>query len=117
MIDLTIPVQTRDGRKVRVLCTDGPKLHPIVGLIEQGGGSEDVYKWSAAGRYGCAEHSADLINVPETRVVWVNMYPENSLSQSRFLKTKSDADHYAGDDREACIRVTYEVGQFDEEES
>jgi hypothetical protein len=33
-IDYTKPVQTKEGRKVRILCTNGPhKTYPVIGIV------------------------------------------------------------------------------------
>lgn len=115
MIDLTKPVQTRDGRRVRVLCTDVKgESNSVVGLVD-GGNTETCQIWHGDGSYiPNSESSQDLINGPEKRVVWVNMYP-SKIAQPHT--SKINADTRAGHDREACIRVEYEVGQFDEDES
>ena len=108
MIDFTKPVQTRDGRKVRVLCTDGPRPYSICGYI---GSNVSPSTWRVDGSLvSCrGPDKADLINVPETRVGWVNMYPKYPHT------TRAAADDSADPTRIACVRVTYEVGQFDEE--
>ena len=111
MIDLTKPVQTRDGRKVRVLCTDGPEEFPVAGYVAR---AKRPTVWTRGGHYNLnlREAEIDLINVPEKRVVWVNMYP-SKIAQPHT--SKINADQRADHDREARIRVEYEVGQFDEE--
>ena len=59
-LDLTKPVQTRDGRPVRILCSDAPGDWCIVGLI-----GEKVLSWQANGQYSTLRESqADLVNVP-----------------------------------------------------
>ena len=66
MLDLTKPVQTRDGRKVRVLCTDMKSEHDtVVGLVETGG-IESTSTWQSDGRFfsNLGEDRLDLINVP-----------------------------------------------------
>ena len=74
MIDWTKPVQTRDGRPVRILCTDGPSpTHPVVAIID------NCYV-NTLPLHGCVstqvheETAADLVNVPEETVRWVNVY-------------------------------------------
>ncbi len=64
MIDWTKPVQTRDGRKVRVLCTDGPrKDFPVIALID---GRQFAEYFMSSGRYmQHGDGQLDLINVPE----------------------------------------------------
>ena len=114
MIDFNKPVQTRDGRKVRILCTDmDGEPDTVVGIVGDGPHNELVHSWKANGHFmfDDVEEPLDLINVPETRVVWVNMYPDGVAS---FYSMKEDADGRAASDRHACIRVEYTVGQFDE---
>jgi hypothetical protein len=64
-LDVTKPVQTRDGRKVRILCTDRDDLYyPIVALI---GANAVLNIYTKDGKYDWMkreEHGRDLINVP-----------------------------------------------------
>jgi hypothetical protein len=66
MLDLSKPIQTRDGRRVRILCTDAECTHmgnpqPIVGVV----GTHAPTSWSADGVYADGSYSNnDLINVP-----------------------------------------------------
>lgn len=110
-LDLSKPVQTRDGRKVRILCTDGHESWPIVGLIE-GVTYPDV--WRADGSYGAINPHADIVNVPEPeRTGWVNIY-ECRARGSKVHDTKTAADCVALDTgwaRIACIEVKYRPGQ------
>jgi hypothetical protein len=104
--DLTKPVQTRDGRPVRILCTDAPGPFPVVGLIN----GEDLtgFRWTPSGRsnYGPHESPEDLANVPErfsfTR--WVNVY--QGFIGDGVYETRRQADTYGTDGRTACIEVT-----------
>lgn len=70
------PVQTRDGRKVRILTTDRRNLdYPIVALLGDG---DSIAMFT---REGCVFRSgnhtgSDLINVPEPVVTYVNIYPQ-----------------------------------------
>lgn len=65
MIDFTKPVTTKGGRKVRILCTDGPnKYYPVIGLLE---GEDVVETWTLDGQYLTHEeegHNLDLVNTP-----------------------------------------------------
>ena len=65
MTDLTKPVETRDGRAVRLLCTDVPFGQPVLGVIEH---THSITKWSAEGAfvsaaYGNKPCAFDLVNV------------------------------------------------------
>jgi hypothetical protein len=77
-LDLTKPVQTRDGRKVRILCTDRLTMYTkhlcVHGLVtEHGGAHEFPETWSKEGRVlSLREHDLDLINVPPPLVPHVH---------------------------------------------
>jgi len=113
-LDLTKPVQTRDGRKVRVLCTDGPKGRPLVGLV----GDEDFpISWLSDGAYyvGALESIYDLINTPtapRTFERWFNVYDNGEIT--------SHVDRHDADDeipwqtRIARKRVIFTEGEWDE---
>lgn len=65
MIDLTKPVQTRGGRKARIVSMDRKHSDSIVGLVMKDDGTEEILCWSRDGTYLCDEISEDdLINVP-----------------------------------------------------
>ncbi len=69
-LDLTKPVQTRDGHKVRILCTDARRgEETIVGLIMYANGMEALGTWKADGSYSVmlVESDSDLINVPRPK--------------------------------------------------
>lgn len=107
--------QTRDGRKVRILCTDGnDKDFPIVGFIE---GKSKTAHWQLTGQWASGEFhegKADLVNVPEKRVVWVNVYPANATSKFELSdghETKEAADMGFRTGRLACVRVEFTEGQ------
>lgn len=62
MISMDKKYKTRDGRNVRLLCTDGPsKKWPVIGIIE---GDEATTSWDALGSFyggSVAEDPADLV--------------------------------------------------------
>ena len=68
-LDLTKPVQTRDGRPVRILCVDarrGNDRH-VVGLIDNNGFNDVVCVWGQDGMVYSAKIDdavCGLINVP-----------------------------------------------------
>lgn len=63
------PVQTRDGRAARILCTDLPGPNPIVAAI---GDSVRIYR--ADGKYPNYPCDYDLVNVPEEQDTWLYMH-------------------------------------------
>lgn len=67
-LDLTKPVQTRDGYPVRILATDLRSEYPVVGIISHPD-YDEVETWTLDGAFVSSdEHPDDLVNVPvETR--------------------------------------------------
>lgn len=102
-LDLSRPVRTRDGRAVRILCTDRRQdggLKPVVGLISTRCGEERICSWSSSGRCGSGSLT-DLINVPVKREGWVNVYAGVVNSKRRTLRlydTRDEAESYADQD-------------------
>lgn len=100
-LDLTRPVQTRDGRKVRILCTDRRGPAPIVGIVECAS-SEATLVWQRDGSTDRCPMASDLVNVPEPeKTVWVNVYGTHAAVH----KDREEADRYAGTDRFACLEA------------
>ena len=65
-IDLTKPVQTADGRKARVLCTDRAEGQwPVVALITGIDGRESIYGYNLLGKH-LYYRDLDLINIDTT---------------------------------------------------
>ena len=63
-LDLTKPVQTRDGRPVRILATDLRSEYPVTGIISHPG-YDEVETWTLDGAFVSSdEHPDDLVNVP-----------------------------------------------------
>lgn len=69
MLDLTRPVQTRDGKKARVICSDRKNSadYPVVALIEED--EELINCYTRDGKFfhgvNVVQHGLDLVNVPE----------------------------------------------------
>ena len=72
-LDFTRPVTTRDGRAVRILCTDAGGHLPVVGLI-----GSAVRRWQLDGTAldSPYKHEDDIINPPVKRRGWVNLYKD-----------------------------------------
>lgn len=117
-LDLTAPVQTREGNSVRILATNRKGRYPVVGLVLVGD-REDLSSWTDDGRPHeriAEELPGDLVNVPQQRTVWVNVYG-GKIGMSTLAHPSREAAEKAAIDsstRIACIRVTYTEGQFDE---
>lgn len=112
--DLTKPVRLRDGRPVKILCTDLKADQPIAGrVMDEDGDRESVETWYENGHYLYNDRVSemDLVNMPKRHVMYINFYG-NDMFVSH--STKADAESNASDHRIACVRIEFEEGQFDE---
>lgn len=113
--DPTKPVQTRDGRSVRILCTDrkGRNDYTIPALIMQESGFEATVTYKSDGTYvnnRGAPHSTDLINIPVVHKAYVNFYFDGTLRGYVHSDRKS-ADAYCGFGRFACKEIEVIEGE------
>lgn len=123
-LDLTKPVQTRDGRPVRILCTDARREDCIIGLINENGKDQSYY-WYPDGShwhdpYG--PRDCDLINVPPPMIKregWINLYRpaqgDERLSDKVIWATEQSARVYSQDsDRYLMtLRIEWEEPSHD----
>ena len=68
-------VMTRDGRKVRIVCTDMKNEQPILALITEGN-REDIRFYSQNGVW-CNDfpnHKLDLVFAPIKKKGWINIF-------------------------------------------
>lgn len=126
--DPTKPVQTRDGRKARIVCTDmdhsswgltGVAVHTSLPIRQREGTEEVLFFDITTGRAkgNTVERPYDLVNVPVRTSTWENMYKDTSggslyhdketasLSSSNFCKRW-------GRERIGYLRRDYEDGVF-----
>ena len=95
-------VVTRDGKKVRIVCTDRAGLYtkPIVALITLPNGDEIVKCFWEDGieTRGVEENIYDLFFAPEKHEGWINIFegvPDNKRRYVRgvsIFKSKEDAE-------------------------
>lgn len=113
--DPTKPVQTRDGRKARIIATDRRGAsYPIVALVNSKNSKEElIVTYLADGsEIGCiARNPLDLVNIPEERELWVivyddgyGAYPSREMAEGRSM----------GRTCIARLRIRYTEGQWDE---
>lgn len=68
-------VVTRDGREVRIICTDAKGDEPIVALIYNNiRDEENVYTYNRDGLFYKNDSCLDLFFAPTKREGWVNVY-------------------------------------------
>lgn len=115
MLDPTKPLQTRDGRKVSLITTEGRGDYPLVGYV----GEEDTpTSWTKEGewRKRGGNFPIDLINIPEDVYVWINVYKDKAgkLNRGGVHGSRKSADAMQDDGRISRIRVKLVEGQWDE---
>ena len=111
-------VVTRDGRNVRILCTDAKGAYPIVALIEILDDSiddsiESVYKFKKDGHFlnnDDNNSNLDLFFVPEKHEGWVNVYKAGNTphSDTCIWPTEEEAKKWANDDYVATVKIEWE---------
>lgn len=77
-------VVTRDGRNVRIICTDRKGIeYSVVALCTMSDGSENLDTYLPDGRtYLSADSCMDLFFAPEKKEGWVNLF---NLSEGPYL--------------------------------
>lgn len=114
--DPTKPCQARDGRKVRILCTDGPNpLYPIVGFVE---GFADANSWTKNGNFYVDRNqdAKDPVNIPTKRKLTgrVNVYKSGEVF---YHAKKQDAELNRNNDVcIACLDLSKYNIEFEEGE-
>jgi hypothetical protein len=125
-LDITQPVQTRDGRKARIICHDANSDEAIIALVADEGGIEHALSYYLDGRWVLRRESgADLINVPQKHTVWAVIASEAdrpchlNANVPRigyaylFNEKPDDLRHISGigSTVSACIEIEYQDGE------
>ena len=96
-------VVTRDGRAVRIICTDAKQDFPIVALIyDEEKQKENIECFFENGKYlffDADDSPNDLFFVPIKREGWVNIYRDNNTTYiGDVYPNEKDAKEYKDDD-------------------
>lgn len=104
---------TRDGRSVRIICTDAERDFPLVALIKKDD-LESLESYTLKGTiYEELESTYDLFFAPEKKEGWIHLC-KNSTNylyvRSSVFETKEEAEKYrrANDDSIATIKIEWE---------
>lgn len=99
MLDPTKPVQTRDGRKAKILCTDfkghdATGTRPILAVIEEMYGVEKVISYPLTGRKDKHDqaNSEDLVNIPREEVMYGIVWRKTQTFGNMFFTTEVGRD-------------------------
>ena len=105
-------VVTRDGRNVKIYCTNYYCQHPIIAQIE---GEERSHAFRETGQYNYyGESIGDLFFAPEKHEGWINIFTSSNdiafLGQSRIFESKEDAQKDGKDCESyvATVKVEWE---------
>lgn len=108
-------VVTRDGRKVRIICTDRKGDTPIIALVNDANdGQEYGYAFYSNGKYFIdKDDEFDLFFAPEKHEGWIiiNKYSDGVRDTNGIIyHTKSDIPDMApvGVQRVATIKIEWE---------
>lgn len=73
-------VITRDGKKVRIICTDAKSIYPVIGLVDDGICGERFISCQNNGRESndVIESASDLFLGPIKHTAFVNLYRTES---------------------------------------
>lgn len=93
-------VVTREGKPVRIICTDVKGAsYSVLALVDKGD-YEAPTLYTKKGEYNLGtECSYDLFFAPEKKEGWINLYKMNSIISPgpRVYDTKEEAESAAGD--------------------
>lgn len=95
-------VVTRDGRSVRIVCTNKlDENYPVIALVNNED-SERCYSYTTFGKFDGHQNQdceIDLFFVPEKKSGWINLYKMNSIISPgpRVYDTKEEAESASGD--------------------
>ena len=105
-------VVTRDGRNVRIVCTDvKSESYPVLALVDNGG-EEICNSYTKEGRFRTDnEVPRDLFFAPEKHEGWVNIYRDSVLSGPCYkgiYPSKEDAKRNACFGAIATVKIEWE---------
>lgn len=114
--DPTKPVQTRGGYLARIICTNKEVSEnynfPIVALIKLPTDVvERIEAYTSKGYYSASEveHSLDLINIPEEKIGWINVYSSTKINHAYagevIFSTKEEAEKDAYSSNEFIVHT------------
>ena len=105
-------VVTRDGREVRIVCTDMKSRYKIVGIVyDKKDDTESVEVFQENGTlFIHTTSNYDLFFTPVKKEGWVNIYSEQEYRHpgENIFKTKEEAIKYKDINYIATIKIEWE---------
>ena len=105
-------VVTRDGRSVRIVCTDMiGTSYPILAICRVDATHDCYYSYTLNGKHNLGVDSRlDLFFVPEKRSGWINIYSRtgDAHASRRIYDTEEEALKCASVERVDTIKIEWE---------
>ena len=112
-------VVTRDGREVRIICTDfkSQMNKPIIALIKEDEDEENAFNFKENGRWHLPENEEslkDLFFAPIKKEGWVNLYKGivkdylPSVGQKIYKSKENAIKNKRNDDYLATVKIEWE---------
>ena len=118
LIEMGKKYQTRDGREVRILCTDAPGNFPVVALVQMFHNRDEFlpHTYTDIGRDESLAtlQLSDLVECPVEHTGWVNVYcfepHEVTTTMNAVHRSREEANRQAGKNRIACVPISFKEG-------
>ena len=105
-------VITRDGRNVRIICTNMKSEYPLIALaINKDDNKESLLNYKENGKYFYAVSENDLFFAPIKKEGWINVYKNNFVERvigCRFYSSEEEAKEYKSPDYITTIKIEWE---------
>ena len=102
-------VVTRDGREVRIICTDAKGEEPIIALVYNNiRDEENVYTYNRDGYfYGDNDSCLDLFFAPIKKEGWINVYrfKDDTRTIGCLFKSEEEANFHKYDKAPVYIKT------------
>ena len=106
-------VITKDGKSVRIICTDAKQDYPVIGLLSLDDKSETTVYYKKNGRWLADNQDEwDLFFAPSKREGWVNIFKDEDLpfinGDIYESKDKAEEEAIGEPDYIATIKIEWE---------
>lgn len=106
-------VVTRDGRAVRIICTDMKSEYPLIALVtDKKDNTESPFVYTKNGRYFFEETNNDLFFAPIKREGWINIFKDEDFpfinGDIYESKNKAEEEAIGEPDYIATIKIEWE---------
>ena len=118
LADPSKKVVTRDGKDVRIICTEARGLYPVVALIERpGGDAEDLSQFTKDGCWSIHDpaSSINLFFASKKKEGWANVYKHewgyglgNMFNDKKTAEASIHGKYIDGGDYIATVKIEWE---------